>query len=179
MKFSQTFGGALLITAVTAQQTVWGQCGGKEWTGPTTCEAGSACVVSNDYYSQCIPGDNGGGMPTGGGGDTTTGGPEPTNGGGDTTTAGPEPTNGGGDTTTGGVEPTMPTNGGGGTTTGGAEPTGGGGDTTAPSSWITSIIPSGPTGAFPTGAIPSSASNSSTTGQCYHWGARKQQDRHY
>ena len=32
--------------------------GGIGWTGPTTCVAGTTCVYSNDYYSQCIPSAN-------------------------------------------------------------------------------------------------------------------------
>lgn len=32
---------------------LWGQCGGKDWTGPTSCAEGS-CKVSNDWYSQCV-----------------------------------------------------------------------------------------------------------------------------
>jgi endo-1,4-beta-xylanase len=32
----------------------WGQCGGQGWTGCTTCEAGTTCKVSNQYYSQCL-----------------------------------------------------------------------------------------------------------------------------
>ncbi|KAF8901873.1 hypothetical protein CPB84DRAFT_1846586 [Gymnopilus junonius] len=39
----------------TAQQTLWGQCGGINWTGATTCVSGSSCVYSNPYYSQCLP----------------------------------------------------------------------------------------------------------------------------
>ncbi|KAH9933594.1 endoglucanase [Epithele typhae] len=35
---------------------VWGQCGGVNYTGDTVCDSGSACVVLNDFYSQCIPG---------------------------------------------------------------------------------------------------------------------------
>ncbi|KAI1373070.1 glycoside hydrolase superfamily [Hypoxylon crocopeplum] len=31
----------------------WGQCGGKGFTGYTTCISGSNCAYSNDYYSQC------------------------------------------------------------------------------------------------------------------------------
>ncbi|KAF3115637.1 hypothetical protein TWF569_001620 [Orbilia oligospora] len=33
---------------------LWGQCGGNGWTGPKTCAQGR-CVVSNAWYSQCIP----------------------------------------------------------------------------------------------------------------------------
>ncbi|GKT67108.1 cellobiohydrolase II [Colletotrichum tofieldiae] len=36
--------------------SVWSQCGGQTWTGPTCCAAGSNCVVGNPFYSQCIPG---------------------------------------------------------------------------------------------------------------------------
>lgn len=34
---------------------IYGQCGGQNWTGPTTCASGSTCVYSNAWYSQCIP----------------------------------------------------------------------------------------------------------------------------
>ncbi|KAF9770317.1 hypothetical protein IL306_012163 [Fusarium sp. DS 682] len=36
----------------TAQ--MYGQCGGKNWTGATTCPSGSSCKKMNEYYSQCI-----------------------------------------------------------------------------------------------------------------------------
>merc|ERR1712036_111078 len=36
--------------------TKWAQCGGKNYNGPTCCEAGSSCVRSSDWYSQCKPG---------------------------------------------------------------------------------------------------------------------------
>ncbi|PAV15192.1 glycoside hydrolase family 3 [Pyrrhoderma noxium] len=45
-----------LITIVYAQQSIYGQCGGIGWTGPTTCVSGTQCVELNDYYSQCLPG---------------------------------------------------------------------------------------------------------------------------
>ena len=32
----------------------WGQCGGLNWIGPTTCASGYTCTYSNDYYSQCL-----------------------------------------------------------------------------------------------------------------------------
>nr|VWO97819.1 N/A [Ganoderma boninense] len=50
---------ALSTTVVAAPvNTVaaWGQCGGIGYTGSTACDAGSACVLVNDYYSQCQPG---------------------------------------------------------------------------------------------------------------------------
>ncbi|KAF4830344.1 Exoglucanase 2 [Colletotrichum tropicale] len=34
----------------------WTQCGGNGWTGATCCASGSSCVVTNEWYSQCIPG---------------------------------------------------------------------------------------------------------------------------
>lgn len=33
---------------------VWGQCGGMQWTGPTTCAQGT-CTYSNPYYSEYCP----------------------------------------------------------------------------------------------------------------------------
>ncbi|KAF5607976.1 pectin lyase [Fusarium pseudoanthophilum] len=39
-------------TGSTAQ--MYGQCGGKNWTGATTCPSGTSCKKMNDYYSQCI-----------------------------------------------------------------------------------------------------------------------------
>ncbi|KAH9901712.1 carbohydrate-binding module family 1 [Xylariomycetidae sp. FL2044] len=40
----------------TACAAAWGQCGGSGWAGATCCDSGSACIASNDYYSQCLPG---------------------------------------------------------------------------------------------------------------------------
>ncbi|KAH7040945.1 putative endoglucanase type F [Microdochium trichocladiopsis] len=71
---------AALPATVLAQSPVYGQCGGQGWTGPTTCVSGSTCVVSNQWYSQCLPGGSGGGG--GGGSPTNTPTPTPTNGGG-------------------------------------------------------------------------------------------------
>jgi len=47
---------AALPAAVLAQSPLWGQCGGSGWTGPTTCASGAVCQVSNEWYSQCVPG---------------------------------------------------------------------------------------------------------------------------
>ncbi|KAG8828422.1 hypothetical protein FRC19_006520 [Serendipita sp. 401] len=41
-------------TANGSSQTLYGQCGGQGYTGPTTCAQGT-CKVSNQYYSQCLP----------------------------------------------------------------------------------------------------------------------------
>lgn len=32
----------------------WGQCGGANWQGSTTCASGTSCVAYNDWYSQCV-----------------------------------------------------------------------------------------------------------------------------
>jgi len=43
-------------SAPAATQSVYGQCGGTGWTGPTACASGSTCTaVSAPYYSQCLP----------------------------------------------------------------------------------------------------------------------------
>jgi len=39
-------------TGSTGGQTLYGQCGGIGWTGPTSCSQGT-CNVLNPYYSQC------------------------------------------------------------------------------------------------------------------------------
>ncbi|RLM00042.1 hypothetical protein CFD26_108261 [Aspergillus turcosus] len=36
-------------------QSVYRQCGGRNWTGPTACASGSTCKRWNPYYSQCVP----------------------------------------------------------------------------------------------------------------------------
>jgi endo-1,4-beta-xylanase len=41
---------------VSAQQSLWGQCGGIGWTGQTTCVSGASCQTLNPYYAQCLPG---------------------------------------------------------------------------------------------------------------------------
>ncbi|KAI0067273.1 beta-1,4-endoxylanase [Artomyces pyxidatus] len=46
---------AVYFQLASAQQAVWGQCGGIDWKGATTCVAGTVCQYSNAYYSQCIP----------------------------------------------------------------------------------------------------------------------------
>lgn len=59
MKYSLTLlalsaAGSLPVTL--AAVPVWGQCGGRNYNGDTTCEAGSVCTFYQEYYSQCIPG---------------------------------------------------------------------------------------------------------------------------
>ncbi|EIE78620.1 hypothetical protein RO3G_03324 [Rhizopus delemar RA 99-880] len=67
MKFITITSSALLALALGTEMAsaakcskLYGQCGGKDWNGPTCCESGSTCKVSNDYYSQCLaPESNG------------------------------------------------------------------------------------------------------------------------
>ncbi|KAH0606187.1 uncharacterized protein H6S33_003848 [Morchella sextelata] len=44
------------LPAAFAQQSAYGQCGGVNWTGATTCVSGYYCSYGNAYYSQCVPG---------------------------------------------------------------------------------------------------------------------------
>jgi len=44
-----------------AAQAGYAQCGGKGYTGATSCVSGFTCQVSNAYYSQCVPGGSGSG----------------------------------------------------------------------------------------------------------------------
>ncbi|KAG8959124.1 hypothetical protein FRC03_008415 [Tulasnella sp. 419] len=51
-----TQGGSTPTTTTSgAAQTAWGQCGGQNWAGPTSCVSGYKCTFSNPYYSQCTP----------------------------------------------------------------------------------------------------------------------------
>jgi hypothetical protein len=45
-------------TSAHAAAAAYAQCGGQGFTGATTCVSGYSCVVSNAYYSQCLPGAN-------------------------------------------------------------------------------------------------------------------------
>ncbi|KAI0479389.1 carbohydrate-binding module family 1 [Xylariaceae sp. FL0804] len=54
---TQLLTGMLALAGLArAQQPEWAQCGGSGWTGSTECAAGLVCTVSNEYYSQCLPG---------------------------------------------------------------------------------------------------------------------------
>ncbi|CAK7207853.1 hypothetical protein SEUCBS139899_010668 [Sporothrix eucalyptigena] len=48
----------LLASAAAAQRSasVWSQCGGSAFAGPTACAAGNYCSYGNPWYSQCLPG---------------------------------------------------------------------------------------------------------------------------
>ncbi|KAK2731671.1 endoglucanase 3 precursor [Colletotrichum kahawae] len=45
-----------LVSGAAAQAGAYAQCGGSGWTGATTCVFGYTCTVSNQWYSQCLPG---------------------------------------------------------------------------------------------------------------------------
>jgi len=47
--------GSALTGVAVAQGAAYAQCGGKGWTGSTTCVSGYTCSSSNEYYSQCLP----------------------------------------------------------------------------------------------------------------------------
>jgi len=49
-----TSASASATASTGAVQTLYGQCGGIGWTGPTVCAAGSTCIETNEYYSQCL-----------------------------------------------------------------------------------------------------------------------------
>lgn len=48
---------ATLLSPALAAVSLYGQCGGQNWSGETTCVAGAVCQYYNEYYSQCIPGE--------------------------------------------------------------------------------------------------------------------------
>ncbi|KAK6353680.1 hypothetical protein TWF696_005642 [Orbilia brochopaga] len=58
MKYSLAFSALALVSGAAAQQTMWGQCGGIGWTGPSNCVAGASCSTLNPYYAQCLSGGN-------------------------------------------------------------------------------------------------------------------------
>ncbi|KAL4971701.1 putative mannan endo-1,4-beta-mannosidase F [Aspergillus desertorum] len=45
-----------LLGTAAAQSGAYGQCGGRNWSGATTCVSGYVCVYQNEWYSQCLPG---------------------------------------------------------------------------------------------------------------------------
>ncbi|KAF8610091.1 cellobiohydrolase [Ceratobasidium sp. AG-I] len=47
---------AFMASSVMAQQALYDQCGGINWTGGTTCVSGAVCTKLNDYYYQCLAG---------------------------------------------------------------------------------------------------------------------------
>ncbi|KAJ8522402.1 hypothetical protein ONZ45_g991 [Pleurotus djamor] len=53
-----------LVAPSLAAVPLWGQCGGLNYSGETTCVAGATCTYSNDWYSQCLPGGPASPSPT-------------------------------------------------------------------------------------------------------------------
>ncbi|KAF2205237.1 1,4-beta cellobiohydrolase [Delitschia confertaspora ATCC 74209] len=51
---------AAVTTATAADAPLYGQCGGMNWSGATTCVSGSYCFKQGDWYSQCLPGTGSG-----------------------------------------------------------------------------------------------------------------------
>ncbi|KAK9437414.1 Cellulose-binding domain, fungal [Metarhizium brunneum] len=39
----------------SGESKVWGQCGGRDWKGPTACSKGLVCKHFGVWYSQCVP----------------------------------------------------------------------------------------------------------------------------
>lgn len=37
------------------ESPLYGQCGGKNWSGTTNCVAGATCFAKEEYYHQCVP----------------------------------------------------------------------------------------------------------------------------
>lgn len=44
--------GGLLFSVVSADVSVYGQCGGTGYTGSTVCAAGATCTSYNAYYCE-------------------------------------------------------------------------------------------------------------------------------
>ncbi|KAJ5974935.1 hypothetical protein N7481_008642 [Penicillium waksmanii] len=50
----QSFAILLLAGLASAAVSPYGQCGGVNYSGETTCQSGWSCQYQNDYYSQCL-----------------------------------------------------------------------------------------------------------------------------
>ncbi|KAJ3122454.1 hypothetical protein HK098_002827 [Nowakowskiella sp. JEL0407] len=55
---------ALVAPIVLAQQPLYAQCGGNNYSGSKTCVSGATCKYTNEWYSQCVPGSSTGGGNT-------------------------------------------------------------------------------------------------------------------
>jgi Fungal cellulose binding domain len=42
-------------TSAPATVGIWGQCGGRNYSGPTKCLPDLLCNVVNEWYSNCVP----------------------------------------------------------------------------------------------------------------------------
>ncbi|KAF9022548.1 putative acetylxylan esterase A [Hymenopellis radicata] len=47
----------LTVVKSATAVTVWGQCGGDGYSGDTICDADTSCIVVNQWYYQCQPGN--------------------------------------------------------------------------------------------------------------------------
>ena len=95
--FTTTLAVAVAAAApALAQQSAWGQCGGQGWSGATTCVSGYACVATNQWYSQCVPGTAASSTPAASTKATSTKATSSTKYATSTKTSSPTPTNGGG-----------------------------------------------------------------------------------
>ncbi|KEY71968.1 hypothetical protein S7711_07114 [Stachybotrys chartarum IBT 7711] len=56
MKTSIAAALSLFAGLALAQSGPYGQCGGRNWSGATTCVSGYVCNVINEWYHQCLPG---------------------------------------------------------------------------------------------------------------------------
>ncbi|KAK5712233.1 hypothetical protein LTR17_018046 [Elasticomyces elasticus] len=56
MKTTSMVAVAAAAGSAYAQGAAYAQCGGKGFTGATTCVSGYTCAFSSEYYSQCVPG---------------------------------------------------------------------------------------------------------------------------
>ncbi|KAK3614716.1 hypothetical protein LTR56_027072 [Elasticomyces elasticus] len=56
MKTTSIVAVAAAAGSAYAQGAAYAQCGGKGFTGATTCVSGYTCAFSSEYYSQCVPG---------------------------------------------------------------------------------------------------------------------------
>ncbi|QRW21488.1 Cellulase (glycosyl hydrolase family 5 protein) [Rhizoctonia solani] len=54
MKYALTTATLAATIGTVVAVAEWGQCGGINYSGPTTCDAGLSCVKQNEYYSQCL-----------------------------------------------------------------------------------------------------------------------------
>lgn len=46
-----------VIGAASAQAGPWAQCGGKSFSGSASCASGWKCQALNEWFSQCVPGE--------------------------------------------------------------------------------------------------------------------------
>ncbi|KAF9012616.1 mannanase [Cyathus striatus] len=54
MKLASFIALALVTSSIFAAVPLWGQCGGLNCFGETSCISGAACIYQNDWYSQCL-----------------------------------------------------------------------------------------------------------------------------